>query len=354
MRIAQVAPLWESVPPKRYGGTERVVSYLTEELVRLGHDVTLFASGDSETQAELVATCPESLRLNENLLNSDAPMVLHYQRAFASGRDFDLIHNHLDFHAFPLARLYSAPVVTTVHGRRDLPELMPLFREFRDQPLISISDAQRQPMPWANWIGTVYHGLPRDLYQFQPRQGSYLAFLGRMAPEKRPDHAIRVAQATGIPLRMAAKVDRANREYFERVIEPMLDDPLIEFIGEIHDGEKNDFLGDALALIAPFDWPEPFGLVLIEALACGTPVLAYRRGSIPEIIEEGVTGFVCEGVADMAEMVTQVSGLDRRLCRESFEERFTVDRMAQEYVLLYEALLESRAESSLYAVNSAP
>ncbi len=342
MRIAQVAPLWESVPPKRYGGTERVVSYITEELVRLGHDVTLFASGDSETQARLSATCPEALRLNETLLNRDAPIVLHCQRAFGSDMNFDVIHSHLDFLAFPLARHCSAPVVTTIHGRLDLPELAPVFREFSDHPLVSISDAQRRPMPWANWLGTVHHGLPHDLYRFQPRRGEYLAFLGRIAPEKCPDHAIRVAQATGIPLRIAAKVDPVDRSYFERTIEPLLSDPLVEFIGEIDDEEKNEFLGDALALVAPFDWPEPFGLVFIEAMACGTPVLAYRRGSVPEIIEDGHTGFIAESLDEMIASAGRLQDLDRRRCREAFEERFTVERMVQDYLTLYELLVDRR------------
>ncbi len=340
MKIAQVAPLWESVPPKLYGGTERIVSYVTEELVKLGHDVTLFASGDSETTARLEAICPQALRLNTGIFNRDAPLMMLQERALGAARGFDIIHSHLDFIGFPLARRNSIPVVTTLHGRQDLPELVSVFREFSDMPLVSISDAQRRPLPWANWVATVHHGLPRDLYTFHPQAGGYLAFLGRISPEKRPDHAIEIAKRTGLPLRMAAKVDPADRSYFEAEIEPLLDHPLIEFIGEISDAEKDEFVGNAIALVCPYDWPEPFGLVLIEALACGTPVLAYRRGSIPEIIDHGVTGFVCETVSEMADAVGQVFRIERHRCRASFDERFTADRMARDYVALYERLLE--------------
>lgn len=346
MRIAQVAPLWESVPPKLYGGTERVVSYVTEELVRLGHEVTLLASGDSQTMARLEAMCPQALRLNRGIMNRDAPIILQCEQAFGGRQEFDIIHSHLDFLAFPVARRCPSPVVTTIHGRLDLPELALVYREFAEHPLVSISDAQRKPVAWANWLGTVYHGLPRDLYRFQPRAGQYLAFLGRISPEKCPDQAIALAKATGIPLRIAAKVDPADEDYFHAKIEPLLDHPLIEFIGEISDAEKNDFLGEALALVCPYDWPEPFGLVLIEALACGTPVLAYRRGSIPEIIDHGVTGFISEHLQEMIASVDLIGGLDRRRCREAFEERFTVQRMVRDYLSLYERLLDRRAERS--------
>jgi glycosyltransferase involved in cell wall biosynthesis len=349
MRIAQVSPLWESVPPKLYGGTERVVSYLTEELVRLGHAVTLFASGDSQTAAHLEAMCPQALRLHQGILNRDAPIVLQCEEAFGSKRDFDIIHSHLDFLAFPVARRCASPVLTTIHGRLDLPELVPVYRQFSEHPLVSISDAQRTPIAWANWLGTVYHGLPRDLYRFQPAEGRYLAFLGRIAPEKCPDHAIRLAKATGIPLRIAAKVDPADQDYFHAKIEPMLDDPLIEFIGEIGDAEKNDFLGEALALVCPYDWPEPFGLVFIEALACGTPVLAYRRGSVPEIVEHGHTGLISDNLQEMIASVDGIHALDRRRCREAFEERFTVQRMVRDYLSLYEKILDSRTERHGYS-----
>lgn len=339
MRIAQVAPLWESVPPKLYGGTERIVSYVTEELVAMGHDVTLFASGDSETAARLEAICPQALRLNTGIFNRDAPLMMLREKGLGSARDFDVIHSHLDFTGFPLARRNPVPVVTTLHGRLDLPELEPVYREFSEMPLVSISDAQRRPLPWANWAGTVYHGLPRNLYTFHPQSGGYLAYLGRTAPEKRPGHAIEIAKRTGIPLRIAAKVDRVDRTYFEAEIEPLLDHPLIEFVGEISDAEKDEFIGNAMAVVCPYDWPEPFGLVLIEAFACGTPVIAYRRGSIPEIVDHGVTGFICETIEEMVDAVDQVPLIDRKQCRAAFDERFTADRMARDYVALYERLL---------------
>lgn len=343
MRIAQVAPLWESVPPKLYGGTERIVSYITEELVALGHDVTLFASGDSETTARLEAICPQALRLNTGISNRDAPFMMLQERALGATRGFDIIHSHLDVIGFPLARRNPIPIVTTLHGRQDLPELEPVFREFSELPLVSISDAQRKPLPWANWAATVHHGLPRNLYAFHPQTQGYLAFLGRIAPEKRPDQAIEIAKRAGIPLRIAAKVDPADQNYYEAEVEPLLNHPLIEFIGEISDAEKDEFIGNAMALVCPYDWPEPFGLVLIEALACGTPVLAYRRGSIPEIIDHGVTGFICETVSEMVDAVGQASLIDRRRCRAAFDERFTADRMAGDYVALYERLLEDGA-----------
>lgn len=355
MKIAQVAPLWESVPPQLYGGTERIVSYITEELVGMGHDVTLFASGDSVTAARLEAVCPQALRLNTGIFNRDAPMIMLQERALGAMGDFDVIHSHLDFLGFPLARRNPQPVVTTLHGRLDLPELQPVFREYAEMPLVSISDAQRQPLPWANWHATIYHGLPRNLYSFHPQPQQYLAFLGRISPEKRPDHAIEVAKRTGIPLRMAAKVDPADLQYYLTEIEPLLDHPLIEFIGEISDKEKDNFVGNALALLCPYDWPEPFGLVLIEALACGTPVLAYRRGSIPEIIDNGVTGFVSENLSEMAEAVGRLGEIDRRRCRDAFEERFTADRMARNHVALYKRIIEGRialAAPKIHALGS--
>ena len=342
MKIAQVAPLWESVPPKLYGGTERIVSYITEELVRMGHAVTLFASGDSDTTARLESVCPQALRLNTGIFNRDAPMMMLQERSLGAEGDFDVIHSHLDFLGFPLARRNPRPVVTTLHGRLDLPELQPVFREFADMPLVSISDAQRRPLPWANWQATIHHGLPAHLYTYHSQHQGYLAFLGRISPEKRPDHAIEVAKRTGLPLRIAAKVDPADLQYYRNEIEPLLDHPLIEFIGEISDAEKNDFVGNALALVCPYDWPEPFGLVLIEALACGTPVLAYRRGSIPEIIEHGSTGFVSENLSEMVAAVERIGEIDRQRCRASFDERFTADRMARDYVALYERIIEQR------------
>lgn len=339
MRIAQLSPLWESVPPKLYGGTERVVSYLTEELVRLGHDVTLFASGDSTTSARLEAVCPQALRLNTGIFNRDAPLVSLLERAFGSAGAFDIVHSHLDFFGFPLSRRCDTPVITTLHGRLDLPELVPVFREFAEIPLVSISDAQRHPLPWASWKATVYHGLPASLYPFHPEPGRYLAFLGRISPEKCPDQAIELAKRVGLPLRVAAKVDPADRDYFHGVVEPLLAHPLVEYLGEITDEEKRDFLGGASALVCPYDWPEPFGLVLIEALACGTPVLAYRRGSIPELIEDGGTGFVCENLNELAEAVARIPLIDRRRCRLAFEQRFTVERMAKDYLRVYEQMV---------------
>jgi glycosyltransferase involved in cell wall biosynthesis len=340
MKIAQLSPLWESVPPQLYGGTERIVSYVTEELVRQGHEVTLFASGDSKTAAQLKACCPRALRLHEtNMINRDAPMILMQEQALGSASgEYDIIHSHLDFLSFPMSRHAHAPVVTTLHGRLDLPELQPIFDEYTDMPVVSISNAQRKPLPQANWAGTVHHGIPKDLYSLHHRPGSYLAFLGRISPEKCPDHAIEVAKRVGIPLRIAAKVDPADHAYFKQKIERLLDHPLIEYVGEINDAEKNDFLGEAAALLCPYDWPEPFGLVLIEAMACGTPVLAYRQGSIPEIIDHGVTGYICDSIGEMAEAVAGLSLIDRARCREIFEQRFTVERMVKDYLRLYESM----------------
>jgi glycosyltransferase involved in cell wall biosynthesis len=344
MKIAQIAPLWESVPPKMYGGTERIVSYITEELVRQGHDVTLYASGDSHTTARLRAACDQSLRLHSGPMNRDAPLVIMQEQALgADAHQFDIIHSHLDFLSFPLSRRCATPVLTTLHGRLDLPELVPVFREYGDMPIVSISDAQRTPLPHANWQGTVYHGLP-DLYSFHPNPGGYLAFLGRICPEKRPDHAIEIAKRVGMPLRIAAKVDPVDREYFKSQIAPLLDHPLIEYVGEITDAEKSDFLGDAAAVLCTYDWPEPFGLVLIEALACGTPVLAYRRGSIPEIVEDGVTGFICDNLEDMISALDRLPAIRREQCRQSFETRFTVQRMAEDYLALYEQMAAMPAQ----------
>jgi len=342
MRIAQVAPLYESVPPRYYGGTERVVSYLTEELVRQGHEVTLFASGDSVTRARLVAACPRSLRLDPKCIDPLAHHVRMVEMVFQRAAEFDIIHFHIDYLHFPLARRYGVPHVTTLHGRLDLPDLEPLYREFQDMPVVSISNAQRRPLPWARWVGTVYHGLPRDLYTFREEPGRYLAFLGRISPEKRVDRAIEIARRVGMPLKVAAKVDRVDREYFETVIRPLLRGPWVEYIGEIGEAEKNDFLGQAYALLFPIDWPEPFGLVMIEALACGTPVIAYRNGSVPEIIEDGVTGFIVQSLEEAVEAVPKVAGLSRRRCRQVFEERFTAERMARDYLAVYRFILEQQ------------
>jgi glycosyltransferase involved in cell wall biosynthesis len=340
MRIAQVSPLYESVPPRLYGGTERVVAYLTEQLVAQGHDVTLFASADSTTSARLVPCSPQSLRLHEGCIDHLAHHIAMLERVAAMAREFDIVHYHIDYLHFPMSRRLGLPHVTTLHGRLDLPDLAPVYREFADMPVVSISNAQRQAIPNANWQGTVYHGLPRDLFRFHPGPGTYLAFLGRISPEKRVDQAIAIARAARIPLRIAAKVDRADREYFES-IRPLLRGPLVEFLGEIGDGAKDEFLGRAMALLFPIDWPEPFGLVMIEAMACGTPVIAYRRGSAPEVLDEGMTGFIVEGLDEAVRAVGRVSQLDRARCRRVFEERFSADTMAREYGTVYRRVLSS-------------
>jgi glycosyltransferase involved in cell wall biosynthesis len=338
MKIAQVAPLYESVPPKLYGGTERVVSYLTDELVRQGHDVTLFASGDSITEAKLVACTPRSLRLDEECVDPLAHHMVMLDKVFKVAHCFDIIHFHIDYLHFPLSRRSGTPDVTTLHGRLDIPDLVPLYQQFPQMRVVSISDSQREPLPNANWQGTVYHGLPEDLYKFREGAGSYLAFLGRISPEKRVDRAIEIAKRTGMKLKIAAKVDKADEAYFEEQIEPLLNDPLIESIGEIGEDEKDEFLGNAYALVFPIDWPEPFGLVMTEAMACGTPVIAFPGGSVTEIIEDGVNGFICESIDDAVAAVEQVPTLSRRRCREVFEDRFSATRMAKDYVAIYERI----------------
>jgi glycosyltransferase involved in cell wall biosynthesis len=339
LRIAQVAPLCESVPPQLYGGTERVVAFLTDELVRLGHDVTLFASGDSKTEARLVSACPRALRLEGQSRDDLAPHVLMLEQVARRAGEFDVIHFHIAELHFPVVRRLPVAHVTTMHGRLDLPELRPLYREFNDIPVVSISDAQRAPLPEAWWAGTVYHGLPPALLDFHPDPEPYLAFVGRVSPEKRVDRAIAIARACGLPLRIAAKVDPVDRGYFEREIRPLLDDPLVDFIGEISEAEKNAFLGHAQALLFPIDWPEPFGLVMIEALACGVPVVAFRGGSVPEIIDHGTTGFIVETLDEAIEATRQIGRLDRRACRAVFERRFSVTRMATDYLQLYQELM---------------
>ena len=343
MRIAQVAPLYESVPPKQYGGTERVVSYLTEELVRQGHDVTLYASGDSITGARLIAPCPRSLRLDPQAVDHLAHHILMLEQVAADAPSYDVIHYHIDYLHFPLSRRIPVPHVTTLHGRLDLADLPSLYREFTDIPLVSISNAQREPLAWANWQATVYHGLPADLYRFRATPGKYLAFLGRISPEKRVDRAIEIARRIGMPLKIAAKVDRVDREYFKAEIEPLLGTPGVEYIGEIGEGEKDDLLGNAYALLFPIDWPEPFGLVMIEAFACGTPVIAYRRGSVPEVLHDGETGFVVTGLEDAVRAAERLEQIDRRRCRAVFEERFTAERMARDYVAVYQTLCSPAA-----------
>jgi glycosyltransferase involved in cell wall biosynthesis len=349
MRIAQVAPLYESVPPKYYGGTERVVSYLTEELVRQGHEVTLFASGDSVSKARLVAASPRSLRLDEHCVDQLAHQILMLEHVFQRATEFDIIHFHVDYLHFPLSRRQPIMHVTTLHGRLDVPDLVPLYEEFRDMPVVSISNAQRQPLPWVNWQATVYHGIPADLYRFREQPGRYLAFMGRISPEKRVDRAIEIAKRVQIPLKIAAKVDPVDKRYFKREIEPLLGDPLIKLVGEIGDGEKDNFLGNAYALLLPIDWPEPFGLVMIEAMACGTPVIAYRDGAVPEVMEQGHTGFIVDALEDAVEAVRRVPELSRKRCREVFEKRFTATRMAHDYVQVYERLINSSQADALEA-----
>jgi glycosyltransferase involved in cell wall biosynthesis len=335
LRIAQVAPLHESVPPRLYGGTERIVSYLTEELVREGHDVTLFASGDSVTAARLVAPCAHALRL----ASSTEPLASHFlmlEQIQRVAESFDLIHYHVDYLHFPMTRRLGTPHVTTLHGRLDAPELQTLYREFDDMPLVSISESQRAPIPWADWRGTVLHGLPRDGYALDAAPGRYLAFLGRIAPEKGLDRAIEISRRVGMPLRVAAKIDQADRSYYQTVIAPLLRHAHVELVGEIGDREKQSFLGHASALLFPIDWPEPFGLVMIEAMACGTPVIAFRRGSVPEVIDDGVTGFLCEDVDEAVEAVGRLSEISRAGCRSVLEQRFTAERMAHDYLDIYQ------------------
>ncbi|WP_427911719.1 glycosyltransferase family 4 protein [Ramlibacter sp. MMS24-I3-19] len=345
MRIAQVAPLVESVPPRAYGGTERVVHYLTETLVDLGHKVTLFASGDSRTQGELVPVIDRALRLHPGKPDPVIWHTLMVDRVREMSDSFDVIHFHIDTLHLPIAKRCRTASLTTLHGRLDLPDLQPLFRHFHRHPLVSISDAQRAPLPNANWLATVHHDLPTDMYDFHPEAQDYFAFVGRISPEKRCDRAIEIAIATGTPLRVAAKVDPADRQYWDDTIEPMLDHPLVTFVGEIDDKAKNEFMGNARALLMPIDWPEPFGLVIIEALACGTPVIAYGHGSVPELLQDGVTGFV---VSDQREAIAVAGRLDtisRRKCRETFERRFAAPVMAASYLALYRRLVAERASA---------
>ena len=347
MRIAQVAPLFEAVPPQLYGGTERVVSHLTEELVRRGHEVTLFASGDSRTNARLVPVVPRAIRLgsgNRDLMLVD--LIRELDTAFRRAGDFDVIHCHVDYLAFPFGGLVRTPTVHTLHGRQDLAFQPALYRHFARTPLVSISNAQRLPLRGLDlaWAGTVYHGLPLESYAFAPEDRGYLAFLGRLAPEKQPDVAIEVARRAGVPLKIAAKVDEADREYFERVVAPLLDDPLIEFVGEIGDADKAAFLSGACGLLFPIDWPEPFGLVMIEAMACGTPTIAFRRGSVPEVMAEGETGFICETVDEAVEAVERLPEISRAGCRQVFEQRFTAARMARDYVSVYQREIERKTD----------
>jgi glycosyltransferase involved in cell wall biosynthesis len=347
MKIAQVAPLIESVPPKLYGGTERVVSYLTEELVAQGHDVTLFASGDSITEANLIPCCETSLRSNPAVRDPLPYYMMMIDKIRRMASSFDVIHFHIDQFQFPLFRNIADRTLTTLHGRQDLPDLQLLYRAFPEMGLVSISDSQRAPIPFAKFAGTIYHGLPQNLYRptFNPR-GGYLAFIGRISPEKRLDRAIEIARAVGFPLKVAAKVDAVDVKYFDQVIKPMLAGDDVQFIGEIGDGDKARFLGEASALLFPIDWPEPFGMVMIEAMACGTPILAFDHGSVREVIDEGITGFIVDDVESAIAVLPSVLALDRVRVREQFDERFTVATMARNYVELYEQASTSETRAS--------
>jgi len=355
MKIAQIAPLIESVPPRLYGGTERIVSYLTEELVALGHDVTLFASGDSITVANLVPCVPKALRLDASVLDPIPYYMLMLDRVRQRVDDFDVLHFHIDQFHFPLFRPIAGRTVTTLHGRQDLPDLLPLYLGFGDMPLVSISNAQRRPVANANFVGTVHHGIPAHLHRgIAKAADGYLAFLGRISPEKRPDRAISIARALGIPLKIAAKVDRVDEVYFRRQIEPLLEGGGVEFIGEINDHQKTLFLGEAQALLFPVDWPEPFGLSMIEAMACGTPVLAFRCGSVPEIVEDGITGAIVETMDEAIAALPRVIALDRKKVRQRFEQRFSATRMAKDYVGIYRSLLAKAAESEQQETEPSP
>jgi glycosyltransferase involved in cell wall biosynthesis len=342
VKIAQVAPLYERVPPKFYGGTERIVSYLTEELVRQGHEVTLFASGDSLTSARLASVCDEALRLDQENKDDILYHVLLIEEVARRAAEFDFIHFHLTYLHYSIARRLPTPHVTTLHSRLDLPEYVPLYREFPDAPVVSISNSQRDPLPWLNWQGTVYHGLPEDLFPCRTESGKYLAFIGRFSPEKRVDRAIEIAKRSGIPLKIAAKIENPELDYYKSAVEPLLGDPLIEYVGEIGEEQKPDFLCNAYAQIFPIDWPEPFGLVMIEAMACGTPTVAFRCGSVPEIIDDGVTGFIVDSVEDAVESLKRVGAIDRENCRRTFQKRFSASRMVKDYLNIY-ARIQSKS-----------
>ena len=352
MKIAQVAPLYESVPPSYYGGTERVVSYLTEELVRQKHEVTLFASGDSVTSARLVPCCKKSLRLDQTSIDPIPHHLLMLERVYRMAHEFDVVHFHIDYLHFPLSRRYGLVQLTTLHGRLDIPDLVPLYQEYSEMPVISISAAQRLPLSWANWKGTVHHGLPPDLLPFSPQGGDYLAFLGRISPEKGVETAIEIARRSGIKLKIAAKVDKADRGFFEAEIKPLLDGPLVEYIGEIREDQKKDFLGNAHALLFPINWEEPFGLVMIESMACGTPVIAFARGSVPEVIRDGISGFLVQDIEGAVRAVAQIGSLSRIGCRGHFDEYFVAARMAADYVAIYQELIaEAEMDASVSALQ---
>ncbi|MCE5231410.1 glycosyltransferase family 4 protein [bacterium] len=347
MKIAQVSPLYESVPPKLYGGTERIVSYLTEELVAQGHDVTLFASGDSVTSANLVSVSEKSLRLDRRAIDPLSHHVRMLEMIWQRADEFDIIHYHVDYLHFPFSRRIATPHVTTLHGQLGIPGLGALYEEFSEIPVISISNAQRAPLPHANWQATIYHGMPRDLLRLNPRAqdgtAPYVAFVGRISPEKQADHAIRIARAAGITLRIAAKIDNADKEYYAEVVEPLIHADGVEFVGEIDDRQKQDFIGNARAILFPINWNEPFGIVMIEAFACGTPVIAYRCGSVPEVMIDGVTGFVVDGPEQAVEALRAIDRIDRAGVRRVFDNRYTADRMTADYLDIYRRLAGNRS-----------
>ena len=342
MRIAQIAPLTEAIPPKLYGGTERVISWLTEELVALGHDVTLFASGDSHTSAKLESAWPRALRLDGAVRDANALHLTMLEQVRRRAPDFDILHFHLDYYPFSLFMRQATPFVTTLHGLLDLPEHQHLFATFTAAPVVSISNAQRQPVPDAAWVRTIHHGLPERSLMPRPVKPTYFAFLGRISPEKAVDEAIRIAERCGVPLKLAAKVDKVDREYFETTIRPLLRPPAVEYIGEIDDSQKSDFLSGAICLLAPSAWPEPFGLVMIEAMACGCPVIAYKQGAVREVIDQGVTGFVVANESEAVAAVSRLARLSRPAVRKHFERRFTARRMAEDYLALYHELIDGR------------
>jgi glycosyltransferase involved in cell wall biosynthesis len=347
LKIAQIAPLVESVPPKLYGGTERVVAYLTNALIKLGHDVTLFASGDSITKAKLVSVTPTSLRLS-NCIDQMASQVLQLQEVMDRADDFNILHFHTDYLHFPVTRFCYTKSLTTLHGRLDIPELKPLYKRFSDVPVVSISNAQRAPLPMANWVNTVHHGLPVDLYEYGKGEGEYVVFLGRFSPEKRADRAIEIARRAGIRIKIAAKVDKADERYFEKEIRHLLDQPHVEYLKEVGEAEKGPLLANAKALLFPIDWPEPFGMVLIEAMACGTPIIAWHHGSVPEIVEHGKTGFIVDSIEKATEALQNIHLINRNECRATFEKRFSDRVMAENYVRLYEKLLHKQPERKIY------
>ena len=356
LKIAQIAPLYESVPPKLYGGTERIVHYLTEALISQGHKVTLFASGDSLSKGRLIANVEKGLRLNKDCVDPLAPHIVQMQEVLERVGEFDVLHFHTDYLHFPFSSQLAIPCITTLHGRLDLPELKSLYKKFSMQKLVSISDYQRKPLPEGNYVATVYHGLPRDLHQTGKGEGGYLAFLGRISPEKGVDNAIKIAIAAGVELKIAAKIDKVDQLYFERRIKPLFKHRLVEYVGEINEREKTEFLGNAMATLFPINWPEPFGLVMIESMACGTPVIAFRNGSVPEVIDEGKSGMIVRTVNEAVKAVSMIGQLPRMEVRRKFEERFTAARMAEDYTQLYASLIrtEKMKEVKHLKVKSLP